>query len=303
MESGFGCYVNQQYVGACGYADDVILLSPTIFGTQEMLKICEDYAKEYNVRFNASKSKLIVQKKCGPRESTDPPHLLFMGGSIEYVKYDKHLGNFVGEGASDVGLSAVIGDFNRRVNMLKFSFKNLPLNILYFLFKTYCMPLYGSQLFDISSSKMDKFFVAWRKAIRFLFGLPYRTHSKLLHLIVKDMPIDAQIIKRFMSFHCSLANSSNSIVRSCYELVLAGSQSSVSNSLSHVSEFFNISRDNVNDFVSNGLFVSNDSDEDIAIAGVITELLDFISLQYLNVMPSVLSREDCLTMIELLCTS
>ena len=84
---------------------------------------------------------------------------------------------------------------------------------------------------------------------------------------------------------------------------MAGSQSSVSNSLSHVSEFFNISRDNVNDFVSNGLFVSNDSDEDIAIAGVITELLDFISLQYLNVMPSVLSREDCLSMIEFLCTS
>ena len=97
-ESGFGCYVNQQYVGACGYADDVILRSPTIFGTQGMLKICENYAKEYNVHFNASKSKLIVQKKCGSREAPDPPHLLFMGGSMITLSMIA-LGEFCGGGS------------------------------------------------------------------------------------------------------------------------------------------------------------------------------------------------------------
>ena len=43
------------------------------------------------------------------------------------------------------------------------------------------------------------FFVSWRKAIRRMFKLPYRTHSCLLHLIINDLPVDGQIHLRIYS--------------------------------------------------------------------------------------------------------
>ena len=42
-------------MGAIGYADDCMLLSPTISSMTHQLKICENYSKEYNVSFNVEK--------------------------------------------------------------------------------------------------------------------------------------------------------------------------------------------------------------------------------------------------------
>ena len=36
-----GCWVNEDYIGIIGYADDNFLLSPMLDGLQEMLKTCE----------------------------------------------------------------------------------------------------------------------------------------------------------------------------------------------------------------------------------------------------------------------
>ena len=46
-------------MGVFGYAADLTLLWPSISGLKEMLKICEDYASDYNIIFNAKKSKLM----------------------------------------------------------------------------------------------------------------------------------------------------------------------------------------------------------------------------------------------------
>ena len=54
-----GCKIGNTFVGVFGYPDDLTLVCPTISGLREMLNICEDYANDYNILFNASKSKLI----------------------------------------------------------------------------------------------------------------------------------------------------------------------------------------------------------------------------------------------------
>ena len=46
-------------MGVFGYADDLSLLCPTITGLQKMLEICEQYAEEYCIKFNASKSQML----------------------------------------------------------------------------------------------------------------------------------------------------------------------------------------------------------------------------------------------------
>ena len=54
-------------MGCLGYADDVVLLTPTLFAMKKMLKICDEFGIEYNVTFNASKHQFIhfPATKCG----------------------------------------------------------------------------------------------------------------------------------------------------------------------------------------------------------------------------------------------
>jgi len=58
--SGVGCYIGANFVGALAYADDIVLLSPTSTAERKLLSICETFASEYDIKFNAQKSKLLV---------------------------------------------------------------------------------------------------------------------------------------------------------------------------------------------------------------------------------------------------
>ena len=83
---------------------------------------------------------------------------MFMGKPIMLVSSEKHLGFPVGNVQPDKLMSDCIRDFNINVNMVKSHFKGLPPNIMYNLFKTYCMPLFGCVLWDLSSKYIEKFY-------------------------------------------------------------------------------------------------------------------------------------------------
>ena len=58
--NGVGCHMGHHFVGAFGYADDIILLCPSLEGMREMVKICEDYATLHNILFNGKKSVYLI---------------------------------------------------------------------------------------------------------------------------------------------------------------------------------------------------------------------------------------------------
>ena len=58
--NGIGCHLGHHFVGALGYADDILLLCPSVDGLKNMIKICEDYANEHSIKFNGSKSKYLI---------------------------------------------------------------------------------------------------------------------------------------------------------------------------------------------------------------------------------------------------
>ena len=53
--SGYGCHIAGVYAGALSYADDITLLCPSVWGLNEMLKICNKYILEKNIIFNSKK--------------------------------------------------------------------------------------------------------------------------------------------------------------------------------------------------------------------------------------------------------
>jgi len=175
-----GCHIGYIFCGALDYADDVIPMTPTLFSLRRMLSICTEYASEYDVVFNSSKSKLLYFGACGDKPPVSP--VKFMGNIIELVSHDKHLGNIIGQNCGKVKIHESINEFNRKVNMVNTHFRRVQFDVLYQLFKTYCMPLYGSQIWDHSCVNVYKFYVSWRKAIRKILDLPYSTVNYFFEL-------------------------------------------------------------------------------------------------------------------------
>ena len=55
-------WINGEFMGIFGYADDNVLLSPTFDGLQNMLNICEQYAKEHNLSFSTNENIINVKR-------------------------------------------------------------------------------------------------------------------------------------------------------------------------------------------------------------------------------------------------
>ena len=58
--SGVGCHIGHEYLGSLCSADDLALLTSTVFSLRRMLKICEEFDVEYDIIFNAKKTACIL---------------------------------------------------------------------------------------------------------------------------------------------------------------------------------------------------------------------------------------------------
>ena len=139
--SNVGCRYGSQYMGVYCYADDLSLRSPSFTGLQEMLRLCELYAIDHNIIFNAKKSQLLY---FGSNLSNDPctvDLIMLNGESIQYmyVKKCNHLGNELCPTNKHVLNDNAFNDLNCRLNNLLADFAHCSSSILSALFKTYCM--------------------------------------------------------------------------------------------------------------------------------------------------------------------
>ena len=76
------------------------------------------------------------------------------------------------------------------VNSVVFDFKDIPSDVKSKLMDTYCLDLYGSQLWKYSKNDVNAFYIAWRKVVRRIWKIPSTTHCNLLPAINKSLPIE-----------------------------------------------------------------------------------------------------------------
>ena len=145
--SDIGCHMGLHYVGALGFADDITLLCPSLSGIKTMLRICEQFAAEYDLIFNGTKSKLLIFSK-GNQDIPDP-YIKLNGVVINRFDKAVHLGNTFHTKRDYECIEDGIRTFNRTVNMFLYRFKTYNPSLKIKLFQQYCMALYGSQLWPL----------------------------------------------------------------------------------------------------------------------------------------------------------
>jgi len=91
-KSDYGCHLRYLYVGCFLYADDLILLSASIYDLQKMLNICGKTGIELGLNFNAKKSKCIV---IGPTAVGSPATMFINNLPLQWVDKVKYLGIWI----------------------------------------------------------------------------------------------------------------------------------------------------------------------------------------------------------------
>lgn len=203
-KAGVGCFLGSNFVGALAYADDIVILAPTASALRIMLAICDNYAKDYSISFNAGKSKCLVVLPSNRRLLSDLVRqcTFYIGDNpIEYVNSFEHLGHIITNQLVDNDdiikrRNTFIGQVN---NVLCF-FSKLKSCIIYKLFQSYCMSLYGCELWLLNNMHIDDLCVSWRKSLRRVWRLPYTTHCYSLPLLSQCLPLKDEICRRSLNF-------------------------------------------------------------------------------------------------------
>ena len=168
-----------------------------------MIATCEEFANEYQIDFSPTKSKLI----CFNANIDHTPHIILNGQPVSVVFKDKHLGNYISSFINDRHIIENTCDLYQRSNLLISQFRPYNSETLDRLHMTYCMHMYGCELWNLNEKDINQFKVAWRKIKRRIWKIPPRTHNNLVCNITNN--IDAIIDKRLVRFIYNSINHSN----------------------------------------------------------------------------------------------
>ena len=85
--------------------------------------------------------------------------------------------------------------------------------VKYKLFRSYCMAMYGCELWSLNNDQLDNLCLSWRKSLRQIWRLPRNTHSYLLPILSRCLPLFDEICARSMKFIIACLSSDSSLVR------------------------------------------------------------------------------------------
>ena len=177
---GVGCFCDSHFAGAFGYADDVVLLAPTPAALRMMLRCCEEFASKHSLRFNPTKTQLILFS--WSPSSSCMAYFTLCGQQLSFVDTITHLGHLIHYSLSNVpDINHKLRYMVKKANCLLASFPRVGPVALTRLFQTYCLPLYGSALWSLSCPALYHIDVAFNKVLRRIWHLPSRSHTGIVH--------------------------------------------------------------------------------------------------------------------------
>ena len=82
------------------YADDSVLMAPSAYSLQVLLDICQNYAKNHDVKYNERKT-VTMTFKPNCKNNIFIPEFILNGRNLQYVNFYKYLGVIISSDFSD----------------------------------------------------------------------------------------------------------------------------------------------------------------------------------------------------------
>ena len=169
-ESGYGCKLLNEFVGCILYADDILLVSASLFKLQCMLSICNEFGIEWQISFNCKKSHL-----CAFGVKSMPKSCLYLGlTAVMWCDSFQYLGvTLIGGRHLSVDVDCNRKKFLATAYAILNRCGGLSEEVLMQLITKQCVPilLYGVECFNLSSQQKSKLSVALNSVIRRIYHL------------------------------------------------------------------------------------------------------------------------------------
>ena len=165
--AGVGCYWRHHFVGAVCYADDIALLAPSLSALRIMLETCTCYASLHSLIFNANKTQLIKFSHPSAFSVASPLNFCFFGQRLCFSQSIVHFGHILSHDLSDrEDIVSIKKDLCRKGNCLLHILSSCNPDRKSILFQSFCLSLYGSALWNVSSPELQHLEVACNNILR-----------------------------------------------------------------------------------------------------------------------------------------
>ena len=208
-----GCYRNEQVFNHLFYADDSVLLAPSPHALQDLLDICQAYAEECDITYNAKKTKCMLFTPPS-RGHVLIPKLHLNGKQLKWKIKQEYLGIVIYDDLyDDSDIQRQIKGIYARGNWIVRKFNACTADVKVQLFKTYIMNVYGAALWcKYSGDKLSQLETAYNKVFRLLFRIKKReTSVSYMNLRIDSFKVFFR--KHVYSFTLRIAKSNNNLIR------------------------------------------------------------------------------------------
>ncbi|XP_068622822.1 uncharacterized protein [Battus philenor] len=211
--AGVGCSIDGVFINNISYADDMVLLSPSVSGLRKLLKICEEYAGVNGLSYNAKKSEILVFRG-NNKPSNFKPTFMLCGSPLKRVAEFRYLGHIVDEHLKDDGdIERERRALSVRGNVLARRFARCNKQVKLSLFRAYCQTFYTCSLWaDYKQRTVRAFRVQYNNVLRAVLGKPRYCSASAMFAEARVDDFYAIIRKRVASMMRRAAESTSTLL-------------------------------------------------------------------------------------------
>ena len=174
LKSGLGCHIDNMNFGIIMYADDLVLVSASVYHLQLMIDICLGELDDLDLSVNLNKSVCI---RFGKRSKVFCSTVSIDGISIPWSNSMKYLGIvFISGKSLSFDFKTSRSNFFRCFNSIFSKISRASETVIVSLLKSNCIPIlmYGVEALDLKSSTL----YSLDNPLRLAFGKIFKSYDK-----------------------------------------------------------------------------------------------------------------------------
>ena len=219
QDSCIGCRFGSLFCNILMFADDILLLSPSVSAIQELLHLCECELNELDLAINARKSTCI---RIGRRHSVKCSNLLTLSGqSITWTNELRYLGVYLSSGYTfKCSLDHAKQSFFRAFNAIfgkigRIATDDVIIKLLY----SKCLPclLYATEVMPLNSHLYSSLEFSFNRVLFKIFQTGSINVINDIKSFFGISSIKTLIMEREKNFCSKMCNSANILCNFCYE--------------------------------------------------------------------------------------
>ena len=208
-----GCSYNNQVISHLMYADGLVLFAPSVSGLNKLLRVCETFSEQHDVKHNTRKSAIMIFRSNNLKDANLPSFYL-NDCVLDEVTSIKYLGHFISNDLrDDRDIERQYRHLYAQANSLIRKFHMCSIEVKITLFRSFCSSMYAPYLWwNYPNSSIRKLYISYHNIFKLFLKLPKFESTSLLCSVFDVQCCQSVIRKSIFNFMCRLNDSRNLIV-------------------------------------------------------------------------------------------